>query len=161
MATTLETQKRIASRILKCGTTRIWVDPDAVNEVATAMTAGDVRKFIGLGFIREIPIVGNSRARNRFRVSQVSKGRRRGYGSRKGAAGARTPGKETWIKQVRAQRRLLQQLRSEKLLDDGQFRKLYSLLKAGTFKSKAYLLLYMKEHGIILKKSTKKKGKKQ
>jgi len=161
MATTLTTQKRIASRIMKCGTTRIWIDPDAVNEVATAMTAGDIRKYMGLGFIKEIPVVGNSHARHRLRHAQIAKGRRRGYGSRKGAAGARAPGKDHWMKQIRAQRRLLQDLRTDKLINDELFRKLYAQLKAGTFKSKAYLLLYLKEQGIKLSKKTAKKGKKE
>ncbi len=140
---------------MKCGTSRIWIDQDAVNEVATAMTAGDVRKYIGLGFIKEIPVVGNSRRRMRFRDSQVRKGRRRGYGNRKGAAGARTPGKEHWMKQIRGQRRLLQELRETKVVNDELFRKLYSQLKAGTFKSKAHLLIYLKEQNILSKKKTK------
>ncbi len=156
MATTLETQKRIAARILKCGTSRIWISPDAANEVATAMTSGDVRKYIGLGFIKEIPVVGVSRGRFRYRKLQVQQGRRRGYGSRTGAKFARTPGKERWMRQIRAQRRLLHELRSEKIITYEQFRKLYAQLKSGAFKSKAYLLGYLKEQGIKFKKRVKK-----
>ena len=159
MATTLETQKRLAARILKCGTSRIWIDPDAVNEVATAMTAGDIRKYIGLGFIREIPVVGISSGRQRHRVAQRKNGRRRGYVSRNGTSGARLHKKENWMKQIRAQRRLLQELRSENIIAPGKFRKFYSKLKPGNFKSKAYLLLYLKEQGIKLKKKAKSKKK--
>ena len=159
MATTLETQKRIASRILKCGKTRIWIDPDAVNEVATAMTAGDIRKYIGLGFIKEIPVVGISRGRFRYRKAQVKKGRRRGHGSRAGAKYARTPRKEMWVRQIRAQRRLLQELRADKTLSDEQFRKIYAQLKSGIFKNKAHLLVYLKEQGIKFKKRAKRAKK--
>ena len=158
MATTLETQKRIASRILKCGTSRIWIEPDAVNEVATAMTSGDIRKFIGLGFIKARPEKGNSTGRRKYRDSQVAKGRRRGYGSRKGRKGARTHSKEHWICQIRAQRKVLQELRAEKIIDNEQFRKFYHLLKSGNFKSKSYLLTYLKEQGINLSKKSKKKA---
>ncbi|HIK00499.1 TPA: 50S ribosomal protein L19e [archaeon] len=159
MATTLETQKRIAARILKCGTSRIWIDPDAVNEVATAMTSGDVRKYIGLGFIKEIPVIGISRGRFRHRKLQFKKGRRRGYGSRSGAKFARTPGKEKWMRQIRAQRRLLQELRTEKTISNDQFRKIYTQLKSGIYKSKAHLLAYLKEQGVKFKKRTKKEKK--
>jgi large subunit ribosomal protein L19e len=160
MATTLETQKRIASRILKCGTSRIWIEPDAVNEVATAMTAGDVRKFIGLGYIKEAPAKGNSRSRHDYRVSQVKKGRRRGYGSRKGAGGARQNQKELWIAHVRAQRKILQSLLAEKIIDREKFRNYYAMLKPGNFKSKAHLLTYLKEQGISFSKKGKKKAAK-
>lgn len=161
MATTLETQKRIASKILKCGRSRIWFDPDAVNEVATAMTAGDIRKYIGLGFIKEEPVKGNSKGRHDYRRAQVAKGRRRGYGSRKGKKGARQNKKEHWIMQIRAQRNLLKDLLSEKIITNEQFRKFYSLLKPGNFKTKAYLLTYLKEQGIKFskkQKSAKKQG---
>lgn len=158
MATTLETQKRLASRILDCGTSRIWIDPEAVKEISTAMTAGDIRKYIGLGFIRERQIIGNSRGRNKDRKAQVKKGRRHGFGSRKGASGARAPTKEHWIKQIRAQRKLLQGLRTDAVINNGQFRKFYSTLKAGNIKSKAHLLTFLKEQGVSF---SKKEGKKQ
>ncbi len=160
MATTLETQKRLASRILKCGVTRIWIEPDAANEVSTAMTAGDVRKFIGLGFIQARPEKGNSGGRLKHRQSQVEKGRRQGYGSRTGKQGARLNLKEYWMRQIRAQRNLLQSLRAEKIITNEQFRDAYSYLKSGNIKSKAYLLTYLKEKGINLSRKSKKGTKK-
>ena len=160
MATTLETQKRIASRILKCGVSRIWFEPDAVNEVSSAMTAGDVRKFIGLGFIKELPVKGNSTGRKAYRASQVSKGRRKGHGSRSGKAGARANTKEHWMKQIRAQRNLLQELKADKTLDSSKFRASYAMLKPGNFKSKSYLLSYLKESGMMVSKKSAKRANK-
>src|SRR3989344_3988766 len=155
MPTTLETQKRLASRILKCGVTRVWIEPEAANEVATAMTAGDVRKFIGLGFIKERPVKGNSSGRLKHRHAQVAKGRRRGHGSRQGKQGARSNKKDRWIRQIRAQRKLLNELRDDKILTREQFRSYYAQLKPGTFKSKAYVLTYLKEQGIKLSQGKK------
>lgn len=143
----MKTQKRIASKILKCGATRIWIDPDEIEEVAGAMTRGDIRKFIGLGFIKAKPNVGVSRGRTRKKEAQKAKGRRRGHGKRKGANTARLSKKERWMIKIRAQRKLLRELRDSEKIDRKLYRRAYLLSKAGTFKSKAHMLTFLKEEG--------------
>ena len=39
-------QKRLAARILKCGVNRVWVNPDYVDQVASAVQTDDIREFI-------------------------------------------------------------------------------------------------------------------
>ncbi|MBC7219001.1 MAG: 50S ribosomal protein L19e, partial [Hadesarchaea archaeon] len=67
----------------------------------------------------------------------------------KGASGARTPRKASWIKTVRPLRARLRELRKEGLLDQKEYRKLYGMVKGGAFRSKAHLNLYLKERGIL------------
>ena len=39
-------QKRLAARLLKCGVNRVWVNPDYVDQVASAVQTDDIREFI-------------------------------------------------------------------------------------------------------------------
>ena len=142
----MKTQKRLAAKILKIGTTSVWIDPEAIEEVSGAMTRGDIRKFIGLKMIRAKPKVGNSRGRVRKREAQKKKGRQRGHGKRAGSASARLTKKQKWMKKIRAQRSLLKKLRDEEKIPTSVYRKVYRLAKAGTFKSRAHLITHLKEN---------------
>jgi len=142
----MKIQKRMAAKILKAGKSRIWIDPEAGEEVSGAMTRGDIRKFIGLGIIKAKPKVGVSRGRARKRLGQKKKGRQRGHGRRKGSAGARLSKKQKWMLKIRAQRVLLKKLRDEEKISTRIYRKTYRLAKAGTFKSRAHLITYLKEN---------------
>lgn len=156
----MNTQKRLAAKILKCGTNRVWVDPEAIEEVSGAMTRGDVRKFIGLGMIKARPKKGVSRGRARKRALQKSKGRRRGLGSRKGKARARLTKKQKWMSKIRAQRILLREFRDSGKLNKTNYRKVYSLAKAGIFKNKAHLKTYLNESKLLKAGKKLKKPKK-
>jgi len=136
----------MAAKILKAGKSRIWINPEAVEEVSGAMTRGDIRKFIGLGMIKAKQKVGVSRGRARKRQAQKKKGRQRGQGRRKGSAGARLSKKQKWMQKIRAQRVLLKKLRDEEKISTRIYRKTYRLAKAGTFKSRAHLITYLKEN---------------
>ena len=46
-------QKRLAARLLKCGVNRVWVNPDYVDQVASAVQTDDIREFIEEGWIRQ------------------------------------------------------------------------------------------------------------
>ena len=39
-------QKRLVIRLLKCGVNRVWVNPDYVDQVASAVQTDDIREFI-------------------------------------------------------------------------------------------------------------------
>jgi large subunit ribosomal protein L19e len=142
----MKTQKRLAAKILKIGKTSVWIDPEQKEEVSGAMTRGDVRKYIGLGMIKAKPKVGNSRGRIRKRQAQKAKGRQSGQGKRKGTANSRSNKKHAWMNRIRAQRSLLKKLRDEEKISTAIYRKTYRLAKAGIFKSRAYVITYLKEN---------------
>jgi large subunit ribosomal protein L19e len=142
----MKTQKRLAAKILKIGKSKVWIDPEAKEEVAGAMTRGDIRKYIGLKMIKAKPKVGNSRSRIRKRAIQKKKGRQRGHGRRRGSANSREAKKDKWMMKIRAQRSILKKLRDEEKITTSVYRKTYRLAKAGTFKSRAHILTYLKEN---------------
>lgn len=147
----LSTQKRLAAEILSVGTSRIWIDPSRVEEVAEAITREDVKRLIKDGVIRVKPVHSNSRARWRARHLQRKKGRRRGHGKRKGTKSARLDEKEAWMNRIRKIRKYLKYLRESEVIDRKTYRRLYRLAKGGAFHSLASLRTYMIERGILKK----------
>lgn len=145
----LKTQKRLAADILGVGENRVWIDPDRITEVSTAITRADIRSLIKDDAIRSQPKKSTSKARVRKRRKQVQKGLRKGPGSRKGAKGARTPKKDVWKRRVRSLRRRLHELRDQEVIDSSLYRKLYRMVKGGSFRSKAHLESYLKKRGIL------------
>ena len=142
-------QRRIAAEILKCGIERVWINPTQLDRVKMAMSKDDIRALIKEGVIKKKQKKGISSARVKKLKEQRKKGRRRGPGSRRGAAGARTPQKEKWMATIRALRKTLKQLRDTGKIDRKVYRKLYRMAKGGAFRSRGHLLLYMKEHELL------------
>lgn len=145
----LGVQKRLAAGILGCSEKRIVFDTERLAEIKEAITKTDLRALIGQGAIRKLPARGISRSRIRFSKGQKSKDKRKGHGSRKGAAGARTARKASWVKRVRLQRSYLQALRAGKIVDKSQFVEVYKKIKGGFFRSKRHLELFLTERGIL------------
>ncbi|WP_174590842.1 50S ribosomal protein L19e [Methanocella conradii] len=139
----LANQKRLAADILKIGVTRVWMDPERLEDIATAITREDLRKLIEDGVIKRKPVVGISRGRARERAAKRAKGHSKGHGSREGAAGARAPKKEQWMRRIRAQRRVLRAMRDEKAIDAHTYRILYRKAKGGEFRNVAHLKSYI------------------
>ena len=79
----LSTQKRLASQVLKVGQSRVWIDPQFIDEVSLAITKSDIRRLIDEGAIQAKPQKGVSRGRTRYRIKQKRKGQRKGPGRRK------------------------------------------------------------------------------
>jgi len=147
----LRNQRRMASTLLKCGANRVWMDHDRIDEIAKAVTKDDVRILIRGEAIKSKQIKGISRGRKKFNAEQKKKGRRRGYGSRKGAKYARLPRKERWIRTIRPIRSYLKTLRAEEKIDRTIYRKYYRKTKGGEFKSKRHLETHLISDGIIKK----------
>ena len=145
----LSIQKRLAAEILGVGISRIWVDPERIEDVQAATTKDDIRKLIKDGVIGVKPVRGISRGRWKVRHEQRKKGRRRGHGKRKGVKTARLSKKEAWMHRIRKIRRYLRYLRDKGMIDRRTYRRLYMLAKGGIFKNLSSLQMYMKEHGII------------
>ncbi len=147
--TDLRNQRRMASSILKCGENRVWMDSDRTDEIAKAVTRGDIRILINGGAIKSKQIQGISRGRKKFNQKQKDKGRRKGHGSRKGAKYARLPRKERWIRTIRPIRTYLRQLRDDKSIEKSVYRRYYRKAKGGEFRSKHHLRTRMTSDGFL------------
>jgi large subunit ribosomal protein L19e len=145
----LRNQKRMAAQIMKAGASRVRIDPDRGDEVATAVTRADVRKLISGGVITVVQKTGVSRGRGRKLAMQKKKGRRTGPGSRRGAANARTPRKGVWVHQIRALRDELRTLREKGAIDTHTYRAYYVRAKGGQFRSRAHMKSHMRTEGAI------------
>jgi large subunit ribosomal protein L19e len=148
----LDFQKKIASSVLKCSPKRIVLDSDELESIKEAITRSDVKSLISEGTISKKQKKGVSRARANVIKKQKAKGQRKGHGSRKGKATARTPKKETWMKKIRSQRELIKELKDSKLIDNKVYRNIYLKSKGGFFRSKRHIKLYLNEHKLFLKK---------
>ncbi len=145
----LSYQKKLAAKILKCGVSRIRVEP--AKEVEEALTKDDVRALIQKGLITKTQKRGAAKARARSVFRQKKRGRRKGPGSKKGTRKSRSPPKQNWMITVRALRRLLKELKETKKIDNKAYKDLYRKIKGGYFRNKQHLLLYLKDTGLLKK----------
>ncbi len=137
--TDLANQRRLAAEVMGIGVNRVWLDPEASKDIASALTRDDIRKLIEEGKVVDKPKKGVSRARARKLHETRAYGHRKGHGSRSGAKGARRPKKEQWMKKIRALRSRLKELRDNKTIDVSRYRKLYAKAKGGEYRSRAHL----------------------
>ncbi|MDM7934549.1 MAG: 50S ribosomal protein L19e [Methanothrix sp.] len=144
----LKTQRRLAAEELNTGESRVWLNPEAADEISEAITREDIRAQIAAGNIKAKPPKGNSRARFRERAEKRAYGHCKGPGRRKGAKGARTPHKEVWMAKIRALRRRLRELREAGQIDRHAYRMLYRKSKGGEYRSTAHLNAYIKAKGL-------------
>ena|SRR3989344_5386619 len=148
----LTLQKRIAADILKCSPKRVWIDPVKTPEVKEAVTKQDIRTLINNGIIVKKQKTGQSKFRARKTAEQKKKGRRQGFGSRKGAKKARSPAKQNWMNTIRLQRTFLRLLRNKNILSVDNYRMLLLKSKGGFFRSKRHIKIYINEHDLVAKK---------
>jgi large subunit ribosomal protein L19e len=147
--TDLRNQRRMAASLLKCGSGRVWMDNDRLEEIAKAVTKDDIRVLIKGEAIISKQAHGISNGRKKYFKKQKEKGRRRGYGSRKGGKYARLPKKERWMRTIRPIRSYLKTLKEEKKIDKSTYRKYYVRAKGGEFKNKNHLKSHLISDGII------------
>lgn len=145
----LQTVKRIASHLLKAGESRIKIKPEEIKRVKEALTRDDVRTLIKEGIIFAEKKRGVSRALSKIKLKQKQKGRRRGFGSRKGTKYSRISRKRIWINKVRAQRYLLSELQTNGKIKENNYRSLYNMIKGRAFKSREAMLTYLKENNLV------------
>jgi len=150
--TDLRNQRRMAASLLKCGVHRVWMDQDRLEEIARAVTKDDVRILINGKAIKAKQKQGISSGRKRYIANQKEKGRRKGYGSRKGAKYARFPRKRQWIRTIRPLRAYLKELRESGQVTPTAYRKYYRKAKGGEFRSKKHLHTHLLSDGVIQKK---------
>ena len=150
----ISNQKRMAAQILskkegrEVGVHRVWINPDYLDEVSTAVQKADIRQLIDEGLIKARPIKGTSRGRARNVAAQKAKGRRKGPGSRKGTRNSRDPKKNRWMRLIRAQRRVLKEMRGDETLTPSEYRYYYRKAKGGSYRSVAHMRTNMGLDGI-------------
>ncbi|MDD3134985.1 MAG: 50S ribosomal protein L19e [Methanoregula sp.] len=132
-------QRRIAASLLKCGVNRVWFNPESISDIEGAISRDDLRGLITDGAIKAHQKKGVSRGRARIRTAQRAYGHRKGAGKRKGAQGARTPSKRTWIQKIRAIRKALVTLREAGTIDAHLYRIIYRKAAGGQFRSVAHM----------------------
>jgi Ribosomal protein L19E len=135
----LKNQKRLAASVLGCGVNRVHFDSERSDDIANAISREDIRGLVEEGVITAKQVRGNSRGRTHALMAKRSYGHRKGPGRRKGAAGARTPSKEAWIKKIRAIRRELKALREDGTIDAHVYRIMYRKAAGGQFRSVAHM----------------------
>jgi large subunit ribosomal protein L19e len=135
----LASQKRIVSSILKCGVNRVWFDPARLPDIENAISREDLRGLVADGAIKARQKKGISRGRARAKIAKRAYGHCKGPGRRKGAAGARSPSKRSWIQKIRAIRQALVALRNAGTIDPHMYRILYRKAAGGQFRSVAHM----------------------
>ncbi len=148
----VRSQRRLAAELLKIGETRVWIDPDRIDEVEAAITREEIRRLIHEDVIKALPEKGVSRARARVLHGKKKKGLRRGPGRKKGSARAKIPKKQAWMTKIRALRRKLREMKTRREIAEGDYRKLYVLAGSGTFESIADMERYIKAQGLLRKR---------
>ena len=135
----LASQRRLAATVLGCGENRVWINPEKLSEVQSAMSREDIRNLIEEGAISSHQKKGISRGRARARIAKRAYGHCKGPGRRSGAKGARTPSKTQWIKKIRAQRKELRAQREAGSITRTEYRRLYRRAAGGQFRNVAHL----------------------
>ncbi|MCK5022684.1 MAG: 50S ribosomal protein L19e [Candidatus Aenigmarchaeota archaeon] len=154
----VSSQKKLAAKVLKVGIGRVNISNE--KDVGDAITRNDIRGLIAKGTIVKKAKKGSCKIPSKHRRSQKKKGRRSGKGSKKGASQTKKTNKRQWIEKVRPLRKMLRELRDSGKIERSDYRKLYSMVHGGAFRSKKHLLLHLKEKEIIKKKGAENEKKK-
>ena len=145
----------MAAKIMKCGESRVWIDPTRIADVAEAITSDDIRRFVNDGVIKAKPKKGLSNFRTKKNKAQRKKGRRRNRGSLRGASGTRLNRKQNWMKTIRSIRKLATQLKTDQKIDNKTYRDVYMKSKSGYFRSKAHVMIYLERNNVLTALSSK------
>lgn len=148
----LKSQRRLASKLLKVGESRVWIDPERISDVETAITREEIRKLINENVIKAAPKKGISRARAKILNAKKKKGLKRGPGTREGGSHANISQKEAWMQKIRAMRKRLRVLKKERIITEVTYRVVYRKASSGVFDSIADLERYIKSQGLWRKK---------
>ncbi len=142
-------KKKLAAKVLKTSPNKVKFAAGALEDIKKAITRSDIR---GLVAVKKIVKDGknlHSRAGARKIAAQRKKGRRGGFGSRKGSKYSIVNKKWKWINRIRAQRDLLKNLRDKGIISTQSYRMLCLKCKGGYFRNRRHIKLYLKEQNLI------------
>ena len=148
----LKSQRRLAADILKVGEGRVWIDPERIDYVETAITREEIRKLIHEKVVKSLPEKGVSRARARVLAKKRKKGLRRGPGGKSGSARSKISKKQAWMNRIRPLRKRMCELKDSRAITESSYRKLYDMSESGVFESKADFERYIKTHDLWRKR---------
>ncbi|MBT8172365.1 50S ribosomal protein L19e [Candidatus Bathyarchaeota archaeon] len=148
----LKSQRRLAADILKVGEGRVWIDPERIDYVETAITREEIRKLIHEKVVRSLPEKGVCRVRARIFAEKRKKGLRRGPGGKSGSSRSKISKKQAWMNRIRPIRKRLCELKETRTINESTYRKLYDMSESGVFESKADLERYIKTHDLWRKR---------
>src|SRR3989304_9480020 len=123
--TNLTNQRRLASRIMKVGKNRVWINPQRIEDVESAITREEVRKLVHEKVIATVPIQGVSRGRAKVIQAKKRRGRRKGPGSKSGTPRAVISKKQAWMTKIRSLRRKLREWKGNRAITERIYRGLY------------------------------------
>lgn len=150
--TNLTNQRRLAAQIMKVGRNRVWIDPERVSDVESAITREEVRKLVHEKVIDAAPQKGVSRGRAKTIQAKKRKGRRKGQGSKAGSPRATISKKEAWMTKIRSLRRRLRELKASRIITETTYRQTYMIAGSGRFASMADMERYLKAHELWRKR---------
>jgi large subunit ribosomal protein L19e len=151
----LTVQKRLAAQILKCSEKKVRIDPTRLDEIKEAITKRDIRGLIKAKAIIKNRDAESSRVRARMIREQKKKGKRKGPGTRRGPINSRLSRKDRWIARIRAQRKLVKELKTNGKITKETYNDIYSKSKGGFFRSRRHINLYLEEHDLIQNENKK------
>jgi large subunit ribosomal protein L19e len=136
----LKSIKRVASRILKVGISRIKINAktkEEKEELEKVATGKDIYKLIERGIIV---------VKREFLKRRKEKEKKH---VRKGGKYSIVDRKRKWINKIRPIRRLLKQLKEKGKIDNKTYRMLYRLAKGGYFENRSHLMLYLQKNKLL------------
>ncbi|MBT0158723.1 50S ribosomal protein L19e [Candidatus Bathyarchaeota archaeon A05DMB-2] len=150
--TNLSSQRRLAAQILKVGQNRVWIDPERMDDVESAITREEIKKLIHEKVIISLPEKGVSRSRAKTVREKKRRGLRKGPGSVTGSGKAKISKKEAWMMKIRSLRKRLRELKANRVVTEANYRQLYKMASSGRFGSVADLERYLKAHDLWRKR---------
>lgn len=144
MVVNLKTKRKLVSRVLGVGLDRIKFDPNYIDDVADAITRGNIRSLVTANVIEIKPIKGTSKGRAHFKKAQRRK-RSSKQGSKKGRKGARIGKKQVYVKRIRAMRHQLKVSKGRKEITNESYWKLYKQVSGNQVRNLAHLRSLIEE----------------
>lgn len=142
-------QKRLAAKAAGVGVGRVILVPERVSEIKDAITKADIRALIKNGAIKIIDAQSPSRVRAKARHAQKLRGRRRGSGKKRGAAGARLNKKHNWMNKIRLMRSTIKNLKTQNKITQQTYVEIYRKAKGGFFRDRGHMLFYLNQNKLM------------
>lgn len=132
----------MAASLMKVGESRVWINPEEIEKVESAITKEEVRRLIHEGVIGARAERGISRGRYKARFRKKSG---KGSGSKKGSP---RRGKSGWVAKIRSLRSRLRELKTKRVITRDVYRRLIPMAKGGAFRSISHLHEYLESHNL-------------